>query len=154
MGPSLNLDFNKLKIDQLGFVFKDIEKQTKIMESLYGIPKFALLEQKDLPIKYRGTDTKISLKIAISRFFNTQIELIQLIKGECIYKEFLDAGREGLHHVSFNIENLDSFIDEFLKHGIIVVHYGYIGKQRWAYFDTEKSFGLLLEFQETVKRKK
>lgn len=154
MENPLNIDFSNLKVDQLGFVFKDIEKQAKMMESLYGIPKFALMEQKDLPIKYRGKDTKITIKIAISRFFNTQIELIQLTKGECVYKEFLDAGREGLHHVSFFIENLDSYIDEFQKHAINVIHYGFIGKQRWAYFDTEKSFGLLLEFQETVKRKK
>jgi len=154
MGPSLNLDFNKLKIDQLGFVFKDIEKQAKIMESLYGIPKFAILEQKDLPIKYRGTDTKISLKLALSRFFNTQIELIQRINGDCIYKEFIDSGREGIHHVSFFVDNLDSYIDEFLNHRMIVVQYGHIGKQRLAYFDTEKTFGILFEFQETAKRKK
>jgi len=30
----LNINFGNLKVDQLGFVFKDIEKQAEIMQSL------------------------------------------------------------------------------------------------------------------------
>jgi hypothetical protein len=154
MKNPLNIDLSNLKIQQFGYVFKDIEKQAKIMESIYGIPKFAVLEDEDYQIEYRGKESKISTKIAISRFFNTQVELIELIKGDCIYKEFLDAGREGLQHVSFFIEDLDSYIDAFKKSGFEVIHYGQIGKQRFAYFDTEETFGLQLEFQETVKRRR
>ena len=154
MKKPLNIDISNLKIGQYGYVFKNVEKQAEIMESLYGIPKFAILIDEDYPIKYRGKESKISTKIAISRFFNTQIELIELVNGDCIYKEFLDAGREGLQHVSFFVEDLDLYIDAFTKCGFEVIHYGQIGKQRFAYFDTEESFGLLLEFQETVKRKR
>ncbi len=154
MKKRLNIDISNLKIAQYGYVFKDVEKQAEIMESIYGIPKFAVLIDEDYPIEYRGKESKISTKIAISRFFNTQIELIELIKGNCIYKEFLEAGKEGFQHVSFFIENLDSYIDTFKKSGFEVIHYGQIGKQRFAYFDTEETFGLLLEFQETVKRKR
>lgn len=154
MKNPLNINLSNLKVEQYGYVYKDIEKQAKIMESTYGIPKFALLEYEDYPIEYRGKETKISTNFAISHFFNTQIELIELVKGDCIYREFLDAGREGFQHVSFFIEELDSYIDLFKKNGFEVIHYGQIGKQRFAYFDTEETFGLLLEFQETVKRKR
>lgn len=150
----LNIDLSNLKIDQLGFVFKDIEKQAKIMESIYGIPKFTVLELKDLPIEYRGKKSMISTKLALSRLFNLQIELIEVIDGECIHKEFLDAGREGLQHISFFVEDLQYYIDEFQKSGFEIVHYGQIGKQRFAYFNTEETFGLILEFQETIKRKR
>lgn len=34
------IDFGSLKVDQLGFVFKDIEKQAKIMEDIFGFSKF------------------------------------------------------------------------------------------------------------------
>ncbi|MBD3254102.1 MAG: hypothetical protein GF383_03375 [Candidatus Lokiarchaeota archaeon] len=150
----LGIDLSNLKIAQLGFVFKDVEKQAKIMESIYGIPQFAILLDEDYEIEYRGKKSLISTKIAMSRFFNTQIELIELLKGNCIYKEFLDAGREGLNHVSFFIDDLDMYIDAFKKAGFQIIHYGQIGKQRFAYFNTEEDFGLLLEFQETVKRKR
>jgi 4-hydroxyphenylpyruvate dioxygenase-like putative hemolysin len=154
MKNPLNINLNNLKLDQLGFVYKDIEKQAKIMEEVYGIPKFSVMELKDLDIKYRGKETKISQKIAMSRLFNVQIELIQQIKGDCIYQEFLDAGKEGLQHFSFFIDDLDFYINAFQKAGFEIIHYGQIGKQRFAYFDTEETFGFLLEFQETVKRKK
>lgn len=154
MEKKLNLDLRNLKINQLGFVFKDIKNQIKIMESLYDMPKFAIFENKDNVFKYRGKDSKISTRIALSRLFNTQIELIQLVEGECIFKEFLDSGREGLHHFGIFVKDLQSYIDEFQKLGIAVIHAGQTAKQRVAYMDTEKSFGILLEFQETIKRRR
>ncbi len=154
MEENLNLNLGDLKINQLGYIYRDIEKQIKIMESLYGCPKFAIFENKDNIFKYRGKDSKISTRIALSRLFNTQIELIQLIEGECIFKEFIDSGREGLHHFGIFVNNLDDYIEEFKKKGIDVVHAGQTGTQKVAYVDTEKTFGVYLEFQETVKRRR
>ena len=152
MERDFNLNLGNLKVDQLGYVYKDINKQMEIMKALYGIPQFAVFENKDNIFKYRGKDSKISTRIAISRLFNTQIELIQLIEGECIFKEFIDSGREGLHHFGIYVKDLDSYIKEFNKKGIQVVHAGQTAKQRVAYMDTEKTFGIYLEFQETVKK--
>ena len=154
MEKKLNLDLGNLKINQLGYVYRDIKKQAKIMESLYGMPQFAILENKDNIFKYRGKDSKFSTRIAMSRLFNTQIELIQWIEGDCIFKEFLDSEREGLHHFGIFVENLQFYIDEFQKQGINVIHSGQTGPQKVAYLDTEKTFGILFEFQETVKRRR
>ncbi len=150
------IDIGSLKINQLGYVYKDVEKQAKIMESVYGMPKFAILEDKDQGVvyEYRGKDSKFSTKIAFSRFFNQQIELIQWIEGECIFKEFIHAGKEGLHHFGIFVTDLESIIEEFQKKGFEVIFTGYRGKQHVAYVDTEESFGILLEFQETLKRRK
>lgn len=154
MEENFNFNLGDLKINQLGYVYRDIEKQIKIMESLYGCPKFAILENKDNIFKYRGKDSKIYTRIAMSRLFNTQIELIQLIEGECIFKEFIDSGREGLHHFGIFVKNLEFYIEEFKKKGIDVVHAGQTGTQKVAYMDTEKTFGIYLEFQETVKKRR
>jgi hypothetical protein len=143
-----------LKIDQIGYLYKDIEKQARLLESLYGIPKFAIFENKDNIYKYRGKDSKITTKIALSRIFNTQIELIQLIDGECIFKEFIDSGKEGLHHFGIIVNGIQKYIDDFKKKGFEVVHAGITGRQQVAYIDTEKTFGIFLEFQETIKKKK
>ena len=150
----IEIDFKNLKVEQLGFVYKDIEKQAKIFEKLFNMPKFAILPEATQVVKYRGKDSKVNTKLAFSRQFNTQIELIQHIEGESIYKEFLDQGREGHHHISLFIEDIDSYIEYFEKRGIEMIYSGSIGKQFWAYFDTEDSLGMLLEVQETRKRKK
>ena len=49
-----NIDFDQLKIDQLGIVFKDIEKQAKIMEEIYGYSKFRFLPIGEAPTEYKG----------------------------------------------------------------------------------------------------
>ena len=148
------INLGNLKVDQLGFVYKDIEKQAKIFESLFDVPKFAILPETTEIVKYRGKDGEVNTKIAISRQFNTQIELIQPISGESIHKEFLDKGREGLHHISFYVENIETYIKFFEEQGLEMVYYGSIGKQVYAYFDTEEALGMFLEVQETRKRRK
>ncbi|TFG21871.1 MAG: hypothetical protein EU532_14855 [Promethearchaeota archaeon] len=154
MEKDFDFSLANLKIDQLGYVYKDIEKQMKIMETFYKVPKFAVFDNKGNIYKYRGKDSKIHTRIAISRLFNTQIELIQLIEGECIFKEFIESGREGLHHFGIFVENLDAYIQEFKKKGMEVVHAGQTAKQKVAYVDSEKTFGIFLEFQETIKKRR
>jgi len=148
------INLGNLKVEQLGFVFRDIEKQAKIFETLFNVPKFAILPENTEIVKYRGKDVEMTNKIARSRQFNTQIELIQHISGESIYKEFLDKGREGLHHISFFIENIEAYIEFFENLGFEVINSGSIGKQVYAYFDTEEKLGIILEVQETKKRRK
>jgi len=148
------INFGNLKVDQLGFVYKDIEKQVKIFESLFNVPKFAIIPETTYIVKYRGKDEEVNTKYALTKQFNIQIELIQHISGNSIYKEFLDQSREGFHHISIFIENLEAHIEYFEKQGLEMIYRGSIGKQFWAYFDTEKTLGMLLELQETKKRRK
>ena len=148
------INFGNLKVDQLGFVYKDIEKQARIFESLFNVPKFALIPEFNNVVKYRGKDSNVRTKICISRQFDTQLELNQHIEGDCLYKEFLDQGREGLHHISLFVDDLDSYIEYFKGKGYDVIYAGSIGKQDWAYFNTEETLGLFLEIQETRKRRK
>lgn len=150
----MKIDLSNLRVDQLGFVFRDIEKQGKIIENLFTIPKFTYLPPFANNVRYRGKDVVSTTKLGFSRNFNTQIEIIQHIEGENIYKEFLDEGKEGLHHVSLFVENLQSYLDKFQKFGCEVIFSGKIGKQNWAYLDTEKDVGLLIELQETLNRRK
>jgi methylmalonyl-CoA/ethylmalonyl-CoA epimerase len=154
MKKPLKVDLNQLKIDQYGFVFKDIDKQAEIMEKIYNIPKFNVSEHKDLEIQYRGKKSIISQRIALSRLGNIQLELIEHEEGNSIYQEFLDAGREGFHHISYFIDDLDYYIKDFIDAGFEIIHSGLYWRQNVAYFDTEETFGMLMEFQETIKRKK
>ncbi len=92
--------------------------------------------------------------LAIARFFNTQLELIQWNSGDCLYKEFLDEGREGLHHISLFVQDLEKYKEGFKAMGIEELQSGAIGRQHWAYFDTVESFGTIIEVQATYSRRK
>jgi len=153
MGENIELDLKNMKIDQLGYVYKDIEKQAKIMEETFGIPPFAILEGTNTII-YRGKELEYSARIGISRWLGTQIELIQPLKGQSSHTEFLDKGREGLQHISLFVDDIDPYVEDFKKKGFEISQSGQIGKQKFVYFDTEEAFGLSIEFQMTEKRRR
>lgn len=152
-----NFEFNlgNLKIEQLSYVYKDIKKQSKIMEELYGIPTFAQMENiVHQDATFRGKEVEITLDYAFSRSINAQIELQQWKSGDCSFKEFIDQGKEGLHSIGLYVDDLEGYVEEFKKRGIEVLQTGQVGKQKFVYLDTEKTFGVLLEISTTVKRRK
>jgi methylmalonyl-CoA/ethylmalonyl-CoA epimerase len=152
-----NFEFNleNLKIDQLSFVYKDVKKQAEIMEKKYGIPKFAQMENiTHQDATYRGKEVTVVVDYAFSRLLNLQFELQQWKSGESLFKEFIDKGKEGLHSIGVYVDDLQAYISEFKKRGIEVLQTGQVGKQKFVYLDTEKTFGVLLEISTTVKRRK
>ncbi len=154
MSEKFGIDLRNLKIDQLGYVYKDIEKQAKIMEQVFNMPKFTFLPPSSQKIKYRGKDSEIVVKIAMSRFFNLQIELIEWIEGDCIYKEFLDQGKEGLQHISLFVDDLDKYVNYLKDLGFEIAHEGNIGNRYFYYFDTNNVLGFMLEVQASISRRR
>ena len=46
-----------------------------------------------------------------------EIELIEWVSGGCPHKEFLDAGREGMHHLRFIVDDLETQVEAALAVG-------------------------------------
>jgi len=143
---SNDLKLGNLNVFQLGYVYKDIEKQAKIMESVFGVSKFTMVGPLILRIKYRGEKAKITVRAAFAQYSETQLELIQLIEGDSIYNEFLDQGREGFHHVLYKVDDLKAVINKYKENGIEVIQSGRIMSSSYAYMDTEKKLGIIIEF--------
>ena len=155
MTENIKFNLGNLKIDQLSYVYKDIKKQAKFMEEIYGIPKFAQMDNiSHQDATYRGKGVTIILDYAFSRLLNVQIELQQWKSGECLYKEFINQSKEGLHSIGVYVDDMEAYIKEFRKRGIEVLQTGQVGKQKFSYLDTEKTFGVLLEISTTVKHRK
>ena len=146
MEKKSKLNLRRVKIVQFGYVYKDIEKQAKIIEDLYDLPKFQYWnggKPVSGTVKYRGKDSEISVKVAQNRLFNIDIELIQWIDGECEYKEFLDQGKEGLHHIMIRPDDVQSTMDILKKKGVEVLLE--VEGLKATYLDTEESLGINLE---------
>ncbi|MFX0017496.1 MAG: VOC family protein [Promethearchaeota archaeon] len=148
-------DFNlgKYKITQLGYVYRDIKMHVDLLESTLGFPKFAYFENNGVIYKYRGKDTKIWNKLALSKGFGLQIELIQMIRGECIFSEFINEGKEGLHHYAIFLDKLKPVKENLLRKGFEIVHEGSTATVNTVHFDTTHLLGVYLEFQESRKKK-
>jgi hypothetical protein len=143
-----------LKIDQLGYVYKDVEKQAQILQLLYHIPKITFFEFHDQKIFYRGNETLNSIKLGAVQYNKINIELIQPLGGKNIYQEFIDSGREGFHHIGMYVDDLDASIDNFKENGINPIQLGQIVKMHYAYMDTEDTFGIIIELLKIITKKK
>jgi len=140
-----NFNFNQLKVHQLGLVFKDIEAQGKILQDLYGLTPFAFYPIEKFPTIYKGNESFLSGKLGFSQLGETQYELIEWSEGDCPYKDFLDQGQEGFHHIGIRLPDIDPYIAEFKKRGIEVLFTSRSDLAKFAYLETEKTFGMIVE---------
>ena len=139
------------EIIQLSYVFRDIQSQAKTFELFFNIPKFSFYKYVNLPIIYYGKKTRITLKCAKSKIFNSySIELLQLVKGtENLYYDFLQQNREGFHHVDVIVHDINQWITFFKNKGIKITQEGK-SLRKWAYLDTMDILGFILELIEVV----
>jgi hypothetical protein len=52
------------------------------------------------------------MRLAFGKSGDVEIELIEWVSGGCPHKEFLDSGREGMHHLRFIVDDLDASVNE------------------------------------------
>lgn len=147
------INLANLKITQLGYVYKDIEKQAKLIEQIFGVPKINIIDVPELSIIFRGSESKIHLKMAFTQIGDMQIELIQWVDGDSLYKEFIEQGKEGLQHYGVYAEGLEKFVEEMKKKGFQSIQSGKIASAKYDYFDTTDVFGVFFELIEQTSRR-
>ena len=140
------------KVCQNGYVVRDIEAAMKHWIEVMGVgPWFYIEDVKTDWFTYRGVASDVKMSIALANSGDLQIELIQQRnQAPSMYKDFLDAGREGLQHMSYWTEAYQGLYDKALGLGYTVGHEGQIGgeKGRFAYFDTEAHPGTVVEISD------
>lgn len=137
---------------QNGYVVRDIEAAMDHWINALGVgPWFYIEEVKTDWFRHRGKDSKPQISIALANSGDLQIELIQQRNdAPSMYKEFLDAGREGLQHMSFWTTEYQALYDRVLSMGYTIGHEGQIGGEqgRFAYLDTETHPGTIVEISD------
>ena len=86
-------------------------------------------------ICFRGKPSKAKMKAFIGNAAEVDIELLQPLAGETPYQEFLDRRGDGIHHLAFNIDDLDGVVASFVKNGANVIFNGNWEGGGFAYLD-------------------
>ena len=135
--------FDGTKIVQIAIVVRDVEKYAKNYAEFFGVevPEIIISETEDkAKTRYHGRPTKARVKQAFFRFDNTRIELLEPVGGPSTWKDFLDSNGEGVHHIAFEIKDMDDQIAEMNDRGVTLIQQGrwtdYSGG-RYAYFDSK-----------------
>ena len=139
-------------IRQNGYVVHDVEKAMDYWIDRLRVGPWFLVERVKLDwFRHRGEDSSPELSIALANSGDLQIELIQQWNdAPTLYKEFLDAGHEGLQHVAFWSTDYQALYDSMLDAGYPMGHEGQIGGEqgRFAYFDSDAHPGSVVEISD------
>ncbi|WP_327145385.1 VOC family protein [Nocardia sp. NBC_01327] len=138
-------------ITQLGYVVRDIKTEMQRWIDQGVGPWFYVHDVQTDNFTYRGAPSPMKMSVALANSGDLQIELIQPRNdAPSLYKEFLDSGREGLQHIAYWTKDFQGLYDKALALGYTVGHEGCIGGElgRFAYLDTEKSLGHIIEISD------
>lgn len=136
---------------QVGIIVADIEQAIRRQEALFGPADWLIVENGPWNLHglhIRGEPAEFSMRLAL-RGTGPQLELLQPLEGPDILREWLERRGEGLHHLGYEVRALDETIERMAQAGYECVQHGYgfgaDGSGGFAYFDTERELGYLIE---------
>jgi len=127
-------------LNHIGIAVRSIDEQKAFYEDALGL-EFEGLE--DVPSQ--------KVRVAFFRASNVRIELLEATDPESAVAKFLNKRGEGLHHLAFTVDDIQSRIDEFKQSGFRMIddepragsHHMQI-----AFVHPKSSFGVLTELCE------
>jgi catechol 2,3-dioxygenase-like lactoylglutathione lyase family enzyme len=140
------------RLVQIGIVVADRDQTTRLLTSLFGIGPFRLVEWPDRAESkyyYRGAEEHIRIRQAFVQLGDVEVELIQPLEGRSGYSDFLDQTGGGIHHVLFEVSDIDPVIQELAKSGVTVLQSGTGIRPgtRWVLLDTREMLGFYVELR-------
>ena len=135
-------------------VVRDLEKSMERYGNVLGIGTWEVVDVDPSVISdmmYHGKPVKrpFRFRVALGMVGPMQLELIQPIEGDLLYSDFLKQHGEGLHHLGHvRVPNLDEAVRTLEKAGFPCLQRGHITDGGFAYMDTVKALGFILELIE------
>lgn len=136
-------------VTQVAVVVRDREASMKHYKEVMGLEPFIVCSTPQLPgRKYHGEEEDFEVKAAVYHLENgVDLELLQPSKGRSVWQDFLDTNGEGIHHLMFDVDDLDEFVDYMAGKGIPVIQSGPSAEagRRWVYLDSYEKLGFYIE---------
>jgi methylmalonyl-CoA/ethylmalonyl-CoA epimerase len=86
-----------LRIEHLGIAVKELEKSIPLFEQLLNTPCY-----KTEKVDSEGVNT------AFFKTGESKIELLEATKEDSPIQKFIDKKGEGIHHIAFEVENIEA----------------------------------------------
>jgi methylmalonyl-CoA/ethylmalonyl-CoA epimerase len=141
---------------QAAFVTNDIAATAKWFAAFFGmkVPEIIVTApQGEAQTEYLGAASDARCKLAFFEFGNLTVELIEPDATPSCWRELLDRKGPGFHHFAFKIAGMKEKLAAFAKDGYPLLQRGEFTGGRYAYVDTEKAMGGLIELLEFDRRR-
>jgi len=141
-------------LNHIGVVVEDIEKAAEFYSSTFGLGPFSIDTYTLENVSYRGNPVNAKMKAAFAFSGDFMIELVEVIEGETPHTEFFKAKGDGVQHLAFPVDDMETSLKVLAEKGIVpIFEYKFIAnnapvtdadpskrraQQVWeAYLDTE-----------------
>ncbi|MBD8005138.1 VOC family protein [Bacillus norwichensis] len=144
------------QINQLAFVVKDIDKANEAFTKLLGIRKtepFLTGDSSVSKVIFKESPSESRSKLAFLNTPTVQFELIEPDENPGTMREFLDKVGEGIHHIAFDVDSIDSYLPVMEEKGYPVLQTGEFtfSEGRYVYIDTFADHKTLIELLESAE---
>ena len=133
---------------QVCVVVEDIQKSMERYWEIFGIGPWDIytFAPPDLTEPtVHGKPEPYTMRLATAQIGSVQWELIEPLTGQSIYAHFLKEHGEGLHHVACLVDDFDQTVAALAQHDIDVLMGGTWKGTTYAYMDTGKALGAIVE---------
>ncbi len=96
------------RLAHLGIVVKDLDDALKLFTGA-------------LPLDLVHTEDYQGMRIGFVPVGDSSIELLQDVSGSSSVKKFLDNNGEGIHHIAFEVDDIEKAVAELKEKGIKLV---------------------------------
>ena len=142
--------FTLPKVEQVAVICKDLDSTAAFLASTLGIGPFVFSERNS-QVTVDGKQSNARRKLGIAPMGGVDIELIQPMEPGTPYYKFVMARGEGIQHIRFApVADLKATVANLEKMGYKTAYAGDFGGSSFAYMESDKAKGFVLEF---VQRK-
>jgi len=150
---------NNWKFHHMAVVVRDMDKAVEYYQSL-GIatfkPEFMLDSSTytyyEVYGKTPAPDIIDKTRMMFVQIGPFQLELVQPLEGEPIFKEFLKSKGEGVHHIAYTVDDLEGETAKLVEKGIpVITKVKMQTGTGFAYFDVRKVGNVIIELIQQAK---
>ncbi len=129
-----------MKVEHIGIVVKSIEEALKVWEGILGFKLEGMVE-----VESQG------VRVAILEVNGVRLELLEPLSPDSPVANFLSKRGEGLHHLCFEVKDIESILLTLSSRGIKLIDKssrpGALGN-KVAFLHPSSSSGVLIELSE------
>ena len=99
------------KVEHIGIAVKDLDNANALFEKLFNQNHYKVEE-----VPSKGVST------SFFQLGETKIELLQASSSDSPIAKFIAKRGEGIHHIAFEVENIESEMKRLLSDGFELIH--------------------------------
>ncbi len=136
-------NFFMKKVEHIGIAVKNLEASNEIFKKLLGKAHY-----KVESVESEGVNT------SFFKTGETKIELLEATNEESPIAKFIEKRGEGIHHIAFEVENIESEIERLKQEGFMVLSdtpKNGADNKRIVFLHPKSTNGVLIELCEEKK---